>query len=70
MHVDMIRCAVAFFPFSRNWRKQKRKTQRLHADIANIRKDALHKVTTTFSKNRAIREQGWYEMRLRLCISA
>ena len=30
--------------------KQKRKIQRLHSCIANIRRDYLHKVTTTVSK--------------------
>lgn len=37
--------------FSNNWQKQKRKIQRLHSRIANIRRDYLHKVTTTISKN-------------------
>ncbi len=40
--------------FSANWQKQKRKIQRLHSHIANIRKDYLHKVTTTLSKNHAM----------------
>jgi putative transposase len=40
--------------FSRNWQKQKRKIQHLHSRIANIRKDYLHKVTTTISKNHAM----------------
>ncbi|HHG4015164.1 TPA: RNA-guided endonuclease InsQ/TnpB family protein [Escherichia coli] len=35
--------------FSNNWQKQKRKIQRLHSRIANIRRDYLHKVTTTVS---------------------
>ncbi|EER4199378.1 transposase [Escherichia coli] len=35
--------------FSNNWQKQKRKIQRLHSCIANIRRDYLHKVTTTVS---------------------
>ncbi|MGP8039857.1 transposase, partial [Escherichia coli] len=34
--------------------KQKRKIQRLHSRIANIRRDYLHKVTTTVSKNHAM----------------
>lgn len=87
---------------SKNWRKQLLKIQRLHAHIANIRKDYLHKVTTTICKNhariviedlkvsnmsksaagtisqpgrnvrakaglnRAILDQGWYEMRRQL----
>nr|MBO8919016.1 transposase [Proteus mirabilis] len=36
--------------FSANWQKQKRKIQRLHTHIANIRKDYLHKVTSEISK--------------------
>ncbi|EKA0954195.1 TPA: IS200/IS605 family element transposase accessory protein TnpB [Escherichia coli] len=40
--------------FSNNWQKQKRKIQRLHSCIANIRRDYLHKVTTTISKNHAM----------------
>ncbi|MEK9392993.1 transposase, partial [Escherichia coli] len=40
--------------FSNNWQKQKRKIQRLHPRIANIRRDYLHKVTTTVSKNHAM----------------
>jgi putative transposase len=87
---------------SSNWQKQKRKIQRLHSHIANIRRDYLHKVTSEISKNhamiiiedlkvsnmsksakgtveqqgrhvraksglnRAILDQGWYEMRRQL----
>ncbi|EBS1478548.1 transposase [Salmonella enterica subsp. enterica serovar Saintpaul] len=40
--------------FSNNWQKQKRRIQRLHSRIANIRRDYLHKVTTTISKNHAM----------------
>ena len=40
--------------FSRNWQKQKRRVARLHWRIANVRKDALHKTTTTISKNHAL----------------
>lgn len=40
--------------FSNNWQKQKRKIQRLHSRIANIRRDYLHKVTTTICKNHAM----------------
>lgn len=40
--------------FSNNWQKQKRKIQRLHSCIAKIRRDYLHKVTTTVSKNHAM----------------
>ncbi|MGL4714545.1 MAG: RNA-guided endonuclease InsQ/TnpB family protein, partial [Aeromonas sp.] len=40
--------------FSSNWKKQKQKIQRLHSHIANTRRDYLHKVTTTISKNHAM----------------
>ncbi len=40
--------------FSNNGQKQKRKIQRLHSCIANIRRDYLHKVTTAVSKNHAM----------------
>ncbi|EMQ3554616.1 transposase [Escherichia coli O79:H21] len=40
--------------FSNNWQKQKCKIQRLHSRIENIRRDYLHKVTTTVSKNHAM----------------
>jgi putative transposase len=40
--------------FSNNWKKQKNKITRLHNTIANIRKDYLHKTTTTISKNHAV----------------
>lgn len=40
--------------FSANWQKQKRKIQRLHSQIANIRRDYLHKVTSEISKNHAM----------------
>lgn len=40
--------------FSNNWQKQKRKIQRLHSCIANIRRDYLHKVTSEISKNHAM----------------
>ncbi|SFO11833.1 putative transposase [Xenorhabdus japonica] len=40
--------------FSKNWQKQKRKLQRLHSRIGNIRRDYLHKVSTTISKNHAM----------------
>ncbi|MGA5750843.1 RNA-guided endonuclease InsQ/TnpB family protein, partial [Escherichia coli] len=40
--------------FSNNWQKQKSKIQQLHSRIANIRRDYLHKVTTTVSKNHAM----------------
>jgi len=40
--------------FSNNLQKQKRKIQRLHSHIEKLRRDYLHKVTTTISKNHAI----------------
>ncbi|MCW6569677.1 RNA-guided endonuclease InsQ/TnpB family protein, partial [Yersinia ruckeri] len=40
--------------FSANWQKQKRKIQRHHSHIANIRHDYLHKVTSEISKNHAM----------------
>lgn len=40
--------------FSSNWQQQKRKVQRLHSHIANIRRDYLHKVTSEISKNHAM----------------
>ncbi|UIA85012.1 transposase [Erwinia tracheiphila] len=40
--------------FSNNWKKVRRKVQKLHSRIANIRRDYLHKVSTTISKNHAM----------------
>lgn len=40
--------------FSNNWMKAKRKVQNLHIRTANIRRDYLHKVSTTISKNHAM----------------
>ena len=40
--------------FSNNWKKAKAKVQRIHTDVANARKDFLHKTTTTISKNHAL----------------
>ena len=40
--------------FSNNWKKAKAKVQKIHTDIANARKDFLHKTTTTISKNHAL----------------
>lgn len=39
---------------SSNWQKQKRKLQKHHRKIANVRKDFLHKLSTTISKNHAM----------------
>ena len=40
--------------FSSNWKKQKARINKLHIKIANIRKDYLHKTSTTISKNHAM----------------
>ena len=40
--------------FSSHWKKQKGKISKLHSTIANIRKDYLHKTTTTISQNHAM----------------
>lgn len=40
--------------FSQNWHKAKRKVQKVHAQIANARKDFLHKKTAEISKNHAM----------------
>jgi putative transposase len=39
--------------FSQNWKKAKARIQRIHTQIANARKDFLHKATTTISKDHA-----------------
>ena len=40
--------------FSNNWKKAKAKVQKIYTDIANARKDFLHKTTTTISQNHAL----------------
>lgn len=40
--------------FSKNWKKEKAKVQKIQAPIANARKDFLHKTTTTISQNHAL----------------
>ena len=40
--------------FSNNWKKAKARVQNIHTRIANVRRDFLHKTTTTISKNHAI----------------
>jgi putative transposase len=40
--------------FSKNWSKQKRKVQYLHASIANTRRHHLHKISHTICKNHAV----------------
>ena len=39
---------------SKNWNKAKKKVQRVHAEIANVRKDFLHKATTAISRQYAL----------------
>ncbi|MGP6156592.1 MAG: hypothetical protein ACLPYS_03545 [Vulcanimicrobiaceae bacterium] len=39
--------------FSANWRKAKERIKALHARIASIRRDQLHKASTTISKQRS-----------------
>ena len=40
--------------FSNNWKKAKAKVQKIHTQIANARRDFLHKATTTISQNHAM----------------
>ncbi|KAB2839008.1 MAG: IS200/IS605 family element transposase accessory protein TnpB [Burkholderiales bacterium] len=40
--------------FSSNWKKAKARVQKIHSDIANARKDYLHKASTTISQNHAL----------------
>ena len=40
--------------FSQNWKKAKAKVTQIHIDIANARRDYLHKASHTISKNHAI----------------
>lgn len=40
--------------FSNNWKKAKAKVTKLHQRIGNIRRDYLHKTTTTISQNHAV----------------
>jgi len=40
--------------FSNNWKKAKKRVQKIHTRIANVRKDFLHKTTTAISKNHAL----------------
>ena len=48
-------CALSHkVKFSNNWKKQKARITQLHSTIANIRKDTLHKTTTTISQNHAM----------------
>jgi putative transposase len=40
--------------YSKNWRKQKVDVSRIHIQVADSRKDFLHKASTTISKNHAV----------------
>ena len=40
--------------FSANWKKANARVQKLHQKVANIRRDSLHKTTTTISQNHAM----------------
>ena len=40
--------------FSHNWKKAKAKVQKIHTQIANARRDFLHKATTMISQNHAM----------------
>ena len=39
---------------SNNWKKQKRRVAKIHARIADVRSDYLHKISTAISKNHAV----------------
>lgn len=40
--------------YSNNWKKAKARVQKIHTRIAHVRRDYLHKATTTISKNHAM----------------
>jgi putative transposase len=40
--------------FSKNWRKAKARITKLHMEVANIRKDFVHKVSNDISKNHVV----------------
>ncbi len=40
--------------FSSNWKKEKSRIQKIHARIGNVRRDFLHKTSTTISQNHAM----------------
>jgi putative transposase len=40
--------------YSNNWRKARKRVQRIHVRIGNARRDYLHKISTTISQNHAI----------------
>jgi putative transposase len=45
---------VKFRKSPANWQKQKARINRIHTRIASVRRDALHKTSTTISKNHAM----------------
>ena len=51
---DLERAMSRKVKFSRNWGKARARVQRVHARIARVRADFLHKATTTISKNHAL----------------
>jgi len=57
-HADRLRKAQQSMSrkvkFSKNWKKAKARVQRIYARIGNVRRDFLHKTSTTISKNHAI----------------
>lgn len=40
--------------FGKNWQKTRRKVQRIHSRIGHSRRDYLHKVSSSISKNHAM----------------
>jgi putative transposase len=40
--------------YSNNWRKERKRVQRVHVRIGNARRDYLHKISTTISQNQAL----------------
>jgi putative transposase len=48
------RCLSRKVKYSRNWKKAKARIQRIHARIANVRRDYLHKASATISQNHAL----------------
>ena len=56
-HEDRLRKAqqaMSRKTFSNNWKKAKARVQKIHARIGNVRRDYLHKATTTISQNHAM----------------
>lgn len=48
------RCLAKKKKFSGKWKNQKRKIQKIHSKICNIRRDFQHKLSTNLSKNHAM----------------